>query len=42
MEWAKTTELGDLNFMVPEDEEVKQLLQNFVQFQKFDMQDDNT
>jgi hypothetical protein len=26
MEWAKTTELDDLNFMVPEDEEVKQLL----------------
>ena len=23
MEWAKTTELDDLNFMVPDDEEVK-------------------
>ena len=32
MEWAKTTELDDLNFMVPDDEEVKQLLQNFVQY----------
>jgi len=26
MEWAKTTELDDLNFMVPDDEEVKMLL----------------
>jgi hypothetical protein len=40
MEWAKTTELDDLNFMVPDDEEVKQLLQNFVQYQKFDIPSD--
>jgi hypothetical protein len=37
MDWAKTTELDDLNFMVPDDEEVKQLLQNFVQHSRFDV-----
>jgi hypothetical protein len=26
MEWAKTTDLADLNFMVPEDETVQTLL----------------
>lgn len=40
MEWAKTTELDDLNFMVPDDEEVKMLLQNFVQYQKFEVPSD--
>ena len=37
MDWAKTTDLDDLNFMVPEDPTVQQLLQNFMQQNKIDI-----
>lgn len=37
MEWAKTTDLADLNFMVPEDPTVQTLLQNFMNGQKVDL-----
>ena len=37
MDWAKTTDLDDLNFMVPEDPTVQQLLQNFMQQNKIDL-----
>ena len=37
MDWAKTTDLEDLNFMVPEDQTVQQLLQNFMQNSKIDI-----
>ena len=37
MDWAKSTDLEDLNFMVPEDQTVQQLLQNFMQNSKIDL-----
>ncbi len=37
MEWAKTTDLADLNFMVPEDPTVQTLLQNFMNGSKVDL-----
>lgn len=37
MEWAKTTDLVDLNFMVPEDATVQTLLQNFMNGSKVDL-----
>ena len=37
MDWAKSTDLDDLNFMVPDDQTVQQLLQNFMQNSKIDI-----
>ena len=39
MEWAKSTDLVDLNFMVPEDQTVQTLLQNFMNSQKIDLEE---
>ena len=39
MEWAKTTDLADLNFMVPEDPTVQTLLQNFMNGSKVDLEE---
>ena len=36
IEWAKSTDLDDLNFMVPDDPVVQNLLQNFMQNSKID------
>ena len=41
IEWAKTTELDDLNFMVPDDPMVQNLLQNFMQNSKIDFGGNN-
>ena len=36
IEWAATSELQDLNFMVPNDPNVQNLLQSVMQFNKID------
>jgi len=37
MEWAKVTDLDDLNFMVPDDPTVQNLLSNYMQNSKIDI-----
>jgi len=41
MEWAKQTDLSNLNFCVPEDNTVQQLLQNFMQNSKIEIDVDS-
>ena len=37
MEWAQQTDLADLNFMVPEDQRVQSLLQEYMQKERIDL-----
>jgi hypothetical protein len=38
MNWAEITDISDLNFMVPDDQTVQQLLQNFMSNRRIDME----
>ena len=38
MNWAEITDISDLNFMVPDDSTVQQLLQNFMSNRRIDME----